>query len=170
MTCIQNYKDGAEILADYCAGKLDAARTLEFKTHLTECSECRNLAEAQNTVWEMLDRWKPVEPSPDFDARLYARIARERAEPAWRQWWRRIFEPATPHMFSKPLAPLATAAIVLSLVGIARLPEWYEHGPSPISAAQPQIRVDKIDVDQVEQALEDLDMLTPVAQSSSKPL
>src|ERR1700689_1574894 len=131
MICIKDNQQGAEILTDYCAGRLDPARASEFGTHLQECAECRKLTEAQTEVWEMLDvALKPIEVSPDFDTRLYARIAQERREPAWRRGWRegtsQIFRPAAPRPLWKPVASLAAVAAVVFLA-VMRMP--YSTGP-----------------------------------------
>lgn len=167
MDCIAKSKQGAEILLDYAAGTLDASRSAELTSHIRQCSECRELVEAQNTVWEMLGAWKPAEVSPDFDAKLYARIAAEDRVPAWKQWLNRIWKPAV---------PLAAAAAVLSLALLLRVPDWGERIPetpapqaqvapsTPAPAAgQAQTRSGAIDADQVEQGLEDLDLLAPSA-------
>jgi hypothetical protein len=164
MICIKDHPQGAEILTDYCANKLDSLRASELATHLQACTECRELVEAQKTLWEMLEVWKPVEVSQDFDAKLYARIAQERAEPAWRRWFLRILQPAEPNAFWKPLATVAAVGAVLSLALVFHAP----FAPSHIAgepAPQVQMHSDKIDVDQVEQALDDIDMLAPVGQA-----
>jgi hypothetical protein len=166
MICIKDNPQGAEILTDYCANKLDPVRASELGTHLQECSECRELVEAQKTVWEMLEAWKPIEVSPDFDAKLYARIAREGTEPVWRQWFLRIFQPAEPNAFWKPFATVAAVGAVLSLALVVHAPFAANSvAIDPAPQAQVQSHTEKIDVDQVEQALDDIDMLAPVGQT-----
>jgi anti-sigma factor RsiW len=172
MICIKDNRQGAEILTDYCAGSLDPVRASELGTHLQECAECRKLAESQRAVWEMLEVWKPIEVSPDFDAKLYARIAQERTEPAWLRWWiegsRRIFRPAAPRPFWKPVVSLTAVGAVLFLA-VMRMP----YSTSPVQSApslKAQVSSQQIDVDQVEQALEDLDMLAPAGQAPSSKL
>ena len=124
----------AEVLLDYCAGTLEPARAAEFATHIDACGDCRRVVETQRQVWGALDAWTPLEVSPDFDARLYARIAREQAAPQWRRW------------FWKPAVPLALACAVLAVGFLVRTPNE-----------------DKLDIQQVERTLEDLDMLTPLS-------
>jgi hypothetical protein len=165
MICIKDDPQGAEILMDYCASKLDPARAAELETHFKQCAECRELVEAQKTVWEMLEVWKPIEVSPGFDAKLYARIAQERTEPVWKRWFLRIFQPAEPGLFWKPVAAVAAMGAVLSLALVVRAPFAAHPVAGPAPQAQVQSHSDKIDVEQVEQALDDLDMLTPVGQS-----
>jgi hypothetical protein len=162
MICIKDHQQGAEILTDYCAGKLDPVRASELGTHLQECGECRKLAEEQSTVWEMLEAWKPIEVSPDFDAKLYARIAQERMKTTWLRRW-------VEGSFWKPAASLAAIALVVLLAVVGRMPDSSSHIQSD-SAGQVQLSSEKIDVDQVEQALEDMDMLAPVGQAPSSKL
>ena len=86
MTCPTTDKQSAEILLEYCAGTLDPDRALEFEKHAAECAECGRQVASQRALWQTLDQWTPAEISPDFDARLYARIAREEAAPPWKKW------------------------------------------------------------------------------------
>jgi len=146
MTCLKNSRRGAEILTDYCAGVLDSVRAAELETHLQECAVCRHEVEAQRDVWEAMDAWTPVQASPGFDARLYARIAAEDRQP----WWRRLVV--------KPWLPVtaAAAALALALFLIPGSTGRIQNAPSTTVAS------DKIDLQQVQQALDDMDMLTPV--------
>jgi anti-sigma-K factor RskA len=145
MICAKE-KQGAEILMDYCAGALDANRAATFEEHLEVCEDCRRLVQAQREVWEKLDRWTPPAVSPDFDARLYARIAREEASSSRVQWWRTLWTPAV---------SLAAACAVLAVAFLVRVPQAGDSAK--------QIRTDKVDIEQVEQTLEDLDILAPAS-------
>lgn len=158
MICPINPNQKAEMLLDYCGRSMEPARAAEFERHMEECAECRRLVEAQAAVWTALDGWTPAPVSPDFDVRLYARIAQEDAAPGWRKWLRRVFSPAVPVAIWKPAVPLAAACAVLVCGFLIRM-------PGPQNAGQ-QMRADKVDIEQVEKTLEDLDMLTPV---STKP-
>ena len=133
MICPTQNKN-AEVLLDYCAGTLEPARTAEFATHIEACGDCRRVVEAQRQVWGALDAWTPLEVPPDFDARLYARIAREKRALPWGRW------------FWKPAVPLALACAVLAVGSLVRTP-----------------KEDKVDIQRVERTLEDLDMLTPLS-------
>lgn len=176
-------KQGVEILTDYCARILDPAVALEIDAHIAQCVKCREMVEAQRSVWEMLDAWTPREVSPNFDARLYARIAEEQSVPAWRRWLGRLFRPATPYGIWKPTVSLAAAGLVVALVTGLRVPD-----PSLVankdvahkstvgykgvyqSVRQGSSGSSDIDLDQVQQALDDMDLLTPVGQTPSSPL
>ena len=144
--CPTKDKQSAEILLEYCAGTLDPDRALEFEKHAAECAECGRQVASQRALWQTLDQWTPAEIPPDFDARLYARIAREEATPPWKSWFTWGWKPAL-------LMAAACAAIVIGL---------YVHQP------QPPTRTDTVDIDQVEHALEDLDMLTPLPAAGGR--
>jgi anti-sigma factor RsiW len=139
MMCPTKDKQSAEILLEYCAGTLDPDRALEFEKHAAQCAECGRQVASQRALWQTLDQWTPAEISPDFDARLYARIAREEAAPLWKRWFTWGWKPAL-------ITAVACAAIAIGLF-----------------VRQPQLpsRADTVDIDQVEHTLEDLDMLTP---------
>jgi anti-sigma factor RsiW len=146
MTCPTTNKQSTEILLEYCAGTLDPDRTLEFEKHAAECAECGRQVASQRALWQTLDQWTPAEISPDFDARLYARIAREEAAPLWKKWFVRGWKPAL-------VTAVAGAAIVIALF---------------VRQPQPPLRTDTVDIDQVEHALEDLDMLTPLPAAGNR--
>ena len=143
MICFTDNPQSAELLTDYCAGTLDAQRAGEIDAHLQKCPKCNALAQAQRTVWEALDSWRPVEVSPSFDAELYARIGAAAGQP----WWKRGLW--------RPLLPLAAAGVALALAMMVWIPRRIAPADSPV-------RVERIDVQQVEQALDDMDLLSPV--------
>jgi anti-sigma factor RsiW len=146
MMCPTKEKQSAEILLEYCAGTLDPDRALEFEKHAADCAECGRQVASQRALWQTLDQWAPAEISPDFDARLYARIAREEAAPLWKKWFVRGWKPAL-------VTAAAGAALVIGLF---------------VRQPQPPSRTDMVDIDQVEHALEDLDMLTPLPAAGNR--
>ena len=146
MMCPTKEKQSAEILLEYCAGTLDPDRALEFEKHAAECAECGREVASQRALWQTLDQWTPAEISPDFDARLYARIEREEAVPLWKRWLTWGWKPAL-------VTAVAAAAIVIGLF---------------VRQPQPPSRTDTVDIDQVEHALEDLDMLTPLQAAGNR--
>lgn len=101
-----------------------------------ECLDCQALAR----VWEKLDDFPVPDVSPDFDARLYARIAKEEAR---RPWWYRLLWP--------PIAPVAIAAVAAVVL--------YVHSPAIPDASK---QSSKAEIEQVAQAVDDLDLLTPI--------
>jgi hypothetical protein len=139
MICLSKNEQGAELLANYLAKTLDAPRMAELSRHFQECSDCRGLA----SVWERLDEFAVPGVTPGFDARLYARIAREEARLSWTSWRRWLWP---------PVAPLAAAAAVAALV-------LFLHVPGTPDAST---HVNRADIEQVAQAVDDLDLLTPI--------
>lgn len=192
MDCIKNDHHGAEILTDYCAGNVDPAIASAIEEHIQHCAECKKLVDAQFAVWETLDAWTPVEVSSNFDARLYARIAAEQSGPAWLpRWWSSLLRPATPYSWWKPAASLAVAAAIVSLVVATRIPRpTPSAAPATVAAvpaatasasapgAAPAVDApaaasspsEDIDLQQVQQALDDLEILAPASQSAASPL
>jgi len=158
MNCPTKQNEDAEILLDYCAQTLSPFETAEFEIHLKQCADCSRLVEAQKEVWGALDAWTPAPVSVNFDARLYARIAREQAAPAWQLWLGRIFRPPVPYPMWKSAIPLTVACALLT-VGL------YVRMPNATHAVQPQLHADKVDIEKVEKTLEDFDILTPPAQA-----
>lgn len=152
MECPMDRK-AAEIVIDYCAGTLEPLERAEFEQHLAACTDCSRVVNAQREVWETLDRWTPPAVSQDFDARLYARMARENAAPVWVRWLRRVLQPPVPIQAWKPAVSLAAACAVLA-AGLA------VRAPHPADPAQ-QVRAEHVDIEQVETALDDIDVLMP---------
>jgi anti-sigma factor RsiW len=152
MDCLTKLANGEEILLDYASGALTAPRRRELEQHLDTCPACRELAAAQKELWRTLDAWEAPEPSPDFDARLRARLAAGPA-PRWRAWFARLPWPA---------AAGAAAAAVLGLILWRGGPE-----PRPAAPAAPEAPwTEAVNVEAVEQTLEDLEILTPVSARS----
>lgn len=152
------YKEAAEIVIDYCAGTLGPRERADFERHLVDCEPCSRVVTAQREVWETLDRWTPPEVSTNFDARLYSKIAREDEAPAWVRWIRRILRPPVPMTAWKPAVSLAAACAVLAAGLMVRAPHPGSHAP--------QVRSERVDIDQVQTALDDIDVLMPPSASS----
>lgn len=178
MNCLHKNKPGADILAEhlleeYGAGTLDPVRRAELDRHAEECAECRGLLE----VWNRLDSFEAPAVSEDFDQRLYARIAAEKQLP----WWRRIVLPSASawrpswRNVWRPALPLAAACAVLVMALMVRDPDAVPGATSSaakVATTDPvkQATVEPVknsDVDQLVQALDDLELLSPVTQSSS---
>ena len=107
-----------------------------------ECPDCRGMA----ARWERLDEFTVPEVSPGFDARLHARIAKEEAR---RPWWYRLLWP--------PIAPVAIAAVAAMVM--------FVHVPGSQDAAK---QASKAEIEQVAQAVDDLDLLTSLADARGK--
>jgi hypothetical protein len=96
---------------------------------------------SQRAVWNLLDTWEAPPPSAYFDTRLRSRLENVPA----RSWWR--------HAFSLPLATAGTLVLAALLINVPHRP------PSPGFSAQPPRMVQLADVQQIDQALDDLQLL-----------
>lgn len=152
--------DNAEILLDYCARKLNPSTMAILERHMDSCSECRNFADAQRSVWEALDNWETNSVSMDFDRRLYARI-KEHEESSW---WSKLKSHEIFQPFGwRPAMPLVTACATVALAVWLYLP-----GDRPVVVdPNGQIRMESVDLDQAERAVDDLEMLQQLAPPPS---
>jgi anti-sigma factor RsiW len=148
MRCPIETQDSAELLLNYSARRLEPESTAILEAHMEVCPACREFRDGQRAVWEALDQWEARPVSPDFDRRLYRKIQ----EQEQLGWWSRVFGPMRP-VFWRPAAPLTAAACLVLLAGFISV------GPDrvtpPVAVDNPQIQ----DVEQVERALDDFDML-----------
>jgi hypothetical protein len=144
MRCPQETGEGVEIILAYLGDRLGPGKRDEFVAHLDECEGCQELLLAQSVVFDALEAWNPEPVSAGFDRDLYARIEAEEARGGW---WRRLFGPGT----RKPAMVLATACLLV-VAGFLMRPVA-DSGAGNMSAVEP------VDIEQVEQAVEDLEML-----------
>jgi anti-sigma factor RsiW len=164
MECPTKSGEGPELFITYAAGALPPPTEAALERHLMACPECRRVADAQKLVWATLDSWEPQYISTDFDRKLYARIAAEERKP----WYHRL-----PHLngsFRPTVAVAAACAIVLT--------GYLLREPSTESSPEPRAAIEnRVDIEQVERALDDIDMLNamgvvmpPSATSPAEPL
>ncbi len=158
MLCPQENESDAEVLIGYAAGTLRPQMQREFERHLSVCPKCRALEAAQKTVWDALDDWTPAPVSAAFDSRLYARVAREASLP----WWRRAFQPRASFAF-RSVMPVAAACAALTFAFLLKEPA--------ATHSVPGAGRQKVSIEQVERALDDMDMLKQMsfAASSERP-
>lgn len=143
MTCLRENLKGADLLIGYLEGTLSAGERAELVDHAAVCAECRGLLAAQ----EMLGEDEVPEVSAGFDARLYARMQQEQQQ----KWWRRFLW--------RPAVPLAAAAAIVVVTLWVRVPV------APQADEPKQASVDRLEIEQLEQALDDLELLMPVNQA-----
>ncbi|HYL36262.1 MAG TPA: hypothetical protein VEV17_10155 [Bryobacteraceae bacterium] len=136
-----------ELVAGYTARTLDSQTETDFARHLGGCESCRELLARQQAVWSALDAWRPQELSPDFDQRLFQRIAEQEQT----VWWRRLFQP---RWAWAPALPVAAACAVLVAAFVLK-DAWQTEAPSH---SQPKARIEQ----QVVHALDDMDMLSQI--------
>jgi anti-sigma factor RsiW len=147
MNCPLQTRDNAEQLLDYCLRKLDPQTTATLERHIAICPRCREFAENQRAVWEALDTWEAEPVSADFDRRLYARI--ENDVP----WWRALLRPLSLHW--NVAASAAGVFVVLTAGLLLNRPTAI----APVPAQPTQAQVETVQPEQVEHALDAMDML-----------
>ncbi len=152
MGCPIENGDGAELIVAYGARTLRPEKAAEFEQHLASCAKCRELAAAQQAVWTALDTWSPVAVSSNFDERLYRRIAAEER----RAWWQRL---APVNWSWRPAVPVAAACAALIAAFLLKDPLLHR--------AAPMQNEPKLQIEQVEHALDDMDMLKQLSVEGS---
>jgi hypothetical protein len=139
------------------AGRLDADTAIRLERHAAGCPSCHELLSSQRLVWDALDGFPAAPPvSPSFDDRLYARIALEQQDGWLVRTWRRIFEAGRPVNW-KPMVSMAAACAVLVTAVLVRQPETISGKPAPVTVA-----FDQSEIESIERALEDFEMLHAV--------
>ena len=127
---------------DYSAQKLSPKAAAEFESHMTACTECRSAVASQQQVWQALDEWEVAPVSEDFDRKLRARIEESERKPWWKLAWRPAWSFAA-----------ASAAVAVAL---------FVYAPD-------STRIE-VEPEQVESALEDLEMLKQLSASGNQDL
>lgn len=153
-----------DVLLDYTAGRLDPAKAAMFERHADQCAHCAALRAAQAAIWRCLDEWKPAPVSEGFNRELWRRIDAD-AEPAsWIDEWEKGLARAMDFSFWKRAAPLAVA---IALVVTAFM---FDHSGSrsmkQANTTAPII-VTASDADQLERALDDIQLLGEVDAASA---
>jgi anti-sigma factor RsiW len=149
---LQSDGDEGALLLSYMDRRLDAASTQAMDRHVAGCADCARVLDAQRMVWNALDQWEPVAVRADFDELVMARVEAEQLRGA-QPWWQRLsgYFAAGP-AWVRPAMPIAAAACV-AVVGVA---VW--RGPAAVER-QTAPSMDSAEVQQVEEALTDLEML-----------
>ena len=71
-----------EQIGAFLDGELGAGEGAAFEAHLSTCAGCRQALEDQRQLAQAFAELAPVAAPPDFEARFWARIAREHEAPA----------------------------------------------------------------------------------------
>lgn len=148
----------ADLLLDYAHRKLSPAAFAKFERHVSQCAACAAFVDSQQNVWNALDTFEPAAISPDFDRRLFARIAGQQSGP----WWKRAWNWMTDFGQASWRPAIPVAAAVLLAVGL-----WVR--PFDMGSGTPAVKMDHVDVDQLESALEDIEMLRQIASNDPLP-
>jgi len=142
-----------DVLIDYVARRLDAGRLREVETHAAACVPCRDFIADQTAAWLALDGYSAPAVSDDFDRALYRRIEAEKRDSWWKRLGRRMFFAGEPGAWRPAMAATAACSLLVALA--VTLPN---RGPAVVEKAA-VATVEVADVESVEQALEDLEML-----------
>jgi len=118
-----------------------------MRRHVALCESCRQVVEGQQSLWSALDAWEAPEVSAGFDQALARRIE---TAPFYQRWLEYFsWKPA--------LSAVAVAAALLAVVTLR------EPAAAPVPA-----EADVADVEKLEQALEDIEILT-VLNTAGQP-
>jgi anti-sigma factor RsiW len=152
-----------DILLDYTAGRLNRTQTALFDKHAGHCARCAALRMSQAAVWQSLDEWKPAPVSDGFNRELWRRIDADAHKSSWTQELAAVLQ----FSFWKRLAPLAVA-MALIVTGY-----MYDHAGTQTGKLQPDsgasIVVTASEADQLDRALDDIQLLDEVDASATAP-
>jgi anti-sigma factor RsiW len=107
MTCAER----RPTLLAYLDDELGSSERAELETHLAGCEACRAALAAQRRLSGALASLTPIEPPRDFEARFWARVARDEDPPGAVGWRERFFS----RRLALGLGGAAAAAIALVL-------------------------------------------------------
>lgn len=162
MTCpLVSGEENADLLLDYCNRRLAPELTEAYDRHLAVCPACQAFAKSQSAVWNALDAFEAMPISEDFDKRLYARIEQEQRAGFLERLWNRLTVDGLPSW--RPALPVAAALVVA--VGL-----WVRPGTVPsMNEVAPVVKVESADAEQIERALEDMEMLNQIGVAETAP-
>ncbi len=119
-------------LIAYLDERASAAERREVEAHLAACTACRTRAEEFRALWGVLDEAPAVEVSPEFDARLRARIA---AEPPRQSLWASLAP--------SPRLAFAAALLLVLSVWISSLPPNPAQNPPVATTSEAEFKMIK---------------------------
>ena len=109
MECRRN----PENIAAYVDDELGPAERAELEAHHADCTACREQVAAERRLGELFAALPEVQPPGDFEARFWARIARERDPEAGRGVVARLRRWFSPRVLSLGLAAAGVAVLLL---------------------------------------------------------
>jgi anti-sigma factor RsiW len=118
-------------LIAYLDGRASEKEAVEVNVHLSSCAACRARAEQFRRLWSVLDGLPAGAPSPEFDARLRARIAAEPRPPLW-SW-----------LVPQPRLALAVVALLVLSAWIASKPPAASQNPPVLARSEEDFRMIK---------------------------
>ncbi len=148
-----------DVLLDFISGRLDATNSGVFEQHAESCQHCAALLSGQAAVWQSLDAWKPEPVSEGFNREVWRKI--EADAERWFGGWTGVFG----FNVWKRFAPL------VFVLGVLLTAFVLDHSGRPIESQQvaaqtaatsAPIVITASDADQLEQALDDIQLLNEV--------
>jgi anti-sigma factor RsiW len=156
MNCPLQSEDTLDLLLDFSAGRLDSARSSLLERHMDSCARCAAFRAEQTELWNALDAWEPEPVGSRFNRRLWQRIDAIALEP----WYRRFLDGFRFRAW-KPAFPLAAAACIITAGFLL------DHANTPASKGVAGASgVSVAEVDQVEKALDDIQLLRRLDSAS----
>lgn len=149
MNCPLKRVETTDLLLEYSANRLDAAKAAAVARHAGVCADCSAFLAAQTAVWEALDAWDSPPVSVDFNRRLWQRIDQAAELP----WYRGLIA-ALREANWKPVFPMAAAVLVIA--GGFLLDHRGERAVTPTPGVS---GVSIIEADQLDQTLDDIQLL-----------
>ena len=124
---------------------------------MAECAACTEFVAAQQALWNAMNEWPAPAVSSDFDPRLERRL-RETASSSWIERMLHALRPA----FARPALALAAVCLVMAAGLLLQNPR-----AGVVPADDSHARVEKIEPEQVERALDDMQMLRELSSAPS---
>ena len=151
---------GENALASYVAGRLPAAERARLASHVADCAVCRNRLSRQAQLWAALDQWSPPAVTASFDRRLWRRLAQQQPAPGWEA----VCRAAATKMALSRWRSVAVLTIAGALAIALWVHGWVRH-PAPGLEPTPAETsgIDVADIESIERALEDLELLRTAA-------
>ena len=155
MECPMKSQEEAALLLDYCAGRLTTGAAGDVERHMAECAACAKFVRGQQALWNVMNEWQAPPVSADFDQHLDRRM-RETDSSSWIERMTRALRPA----FARPALALGAVCLVMA-AGLVLQNSRTGGAPADDSPA----RVERIEPEQVEKALDDMQMLRELSSA-----
>ncbi len=157
MHCPMKSQDEAALLLDYCAGRLNESSARDVERHMADCAACAEFVAGQQALWSAMNEWSAPAVSAEFDARLERRL-RETDSASWIERLTRSWRPA----FARPAFALAAVCLIMVAGLLLQNPRT-----GVVPAGDSHARMEKIEPEQVERALDDMQMLRELTSAPS---
>lgn len=155
MVCPLKSQEEAAQLLDYCAGRLSETSARDVERHMTECAACTDFVVSQQALWSAMNEWPAPTVSADFDRRLDRRLQ----ETDSASWMERLLQSLRPAL-ARPAFALAAVGLIMAAGLLLQTPRT-----AILPADDSHARVEKIEPEQVEKALDDMQMLRELSSA-----